>query len=147
MSTDSFQELLHYGICASQLLQLAWKAIRVAAPQYLGVHPVFWRSMVCWQIPFRNVYWSDFFRTNNHLEGWHNCLKWLVVKVYKFVEVIRKEQTATMYSWKLEHILLEEPWISRDRKMHKHNEPFDINKIILEEYVLYYCCIIVVMHI
>ena len=44
-----------------------------------------------------NVYWSDSFRANNHLEGWHNRLKWLVAKgypnVYEFVEVIQKKQT------------------------------------------------------
>ena len=45
-----------------------------------------------------NVYRSDSFRTNNHLEGWHN-LKQLVGKehpnIYEFVEVIQKEQTVT----------------------------------------------------
>ena len=60
-----------------------------------------------------NVYQSDSFKTNNHLEGWHNRLKRLVGKahpnVYEFVEVIQKEQTATINSWKLEHALLEEP--------------------------------------
>ncbi len=42
---------------------------------------------------------NNSFRTNNHLEGWHNRLKRVIGKahpnVYEFVEVIQKEQTAT----------------------------------------------------
>ena len=56
--------------------------------------------------------------------------------MYEFVEVIWKEETATTAgSWSTSLSETIET-ISIDRKMHEHNEPFDINRITLEEYVL-----------
>ena len=87
-------------------VQLAWQAIKFAVLQLpciqiqefiryfedtwlVGNYP-----LIMW-----NVYRSDGFRTNNHLEGCHNRLKRLVEKahpnIYKFVEAIRKEHTVT----------------------------------------------------
>lgn len=76
MLNDSFQELLHYGICACmsafatslEILELLCiqEFIQYFEDKwFVGKFP-----LIMW-----NVYWSDFFRTNNHLEGWHNHLK------------------------------------------------------------------------
>ena len=87
-----------------------------------------------------NVYWSDSFRTNNHLEGWHNHLKRLVGKahpnVYEFVEVIQKEQTTTEVSiTQLEagaHPLRRAlKAITRDRKIQELKQRFDTNTTTL----------------
>jgi len=84
-----------------------------------------------------NVYRSDSFRTNNHLEGWHN-LKQLVGKkrpnIYEFVEVIQKEQTATEV-FVLQGAGARPPQralkaINRDRKIQELKECFGTNKTI-----------------
>ena len=78
-----------------------------------------------------NVYRSDGFQTNNHLKGWHNCLKRLVGKahpnIYEFVKVIQKEQTATEVFVLLLEAGALPPWralkaINRDQKIQELKE-------------------------
>ena len=86
-----------------------------------------------------NIYRNDSFRTNNHLEGWHNYLKRLVGKAhpnfYEFVEIIQKEQTATkVFMLQLEagtrppRRTLKVKAINRDIKLQELKECFDTNK-------------------
>ena len=91
-----------------------------------------------------NVHENQDYRTNNHLEGWHKRLKNLVGKahpnIYEFVEVIKKEQTAT-------EILLVQlgagarvpkrsaQAITTDRKIKELKKRFAENSISLDEYL------------
>ena len=90
-----------------RFVRLAWQAIKVSAPQLPCIQEFIRYFEDTWLVGnFPLTMWSvcqnDSFRTNNHLEGWHNRLKRLVGKahlnVYEFVEVIQKEQTATEVS-------------------------------------------------
>ncbi len=73
-------------------------------PQLPGIEEFieyFEETWLVGQFPLQqwSVYDNDSFRTNNHLEGWHNRLKRVVGKahpnMFEFVEVVQKEQTAT----------------------------------------------------
>ena len=106
------------SICASPLCVTSLASYRSCCPTispHQGVHPVFWRYMVGsnFLLIMWSVYQSDSFRTNNHLEGWHDCLNGNThPNIYEFVEVVQKEQTATeaLHSWKLESAIFKEPW-------------------------------------
>ena len=108
----------HISICASLLCVTSLASYRSCCPTispHQGVHPVFWRYLVGsnFLLIMWSVYQSDSFRTNNHLEGWHDCLNGNThPNIYEFVEVVQKEQTATeaLHSWKLESALFKEPW-------------------------------------
>ncbi len=91
-----------------------------------------------------NVFESESYRTNNHLEGWHNRLKRVVGKphpnIYEFVEVIQREQTTTKVSLS-QHEAGAHPShralraINRDRKIKELKARFEGNSLALNEYV------------
>lgn len=84
------------------------------------------------------------FRTNNHLEGWHNHLKRLVGMTYPNIYIWSDTERADG-NWgvnytagsKLEHVLLEEPWkpLAEIERYKNFKECFDANNITLEKYI------------
>ena len=130
-----------------RFVRLAWQAIEVSAPLLPCIQEFIRYFEDTWLVgnfllTMWNVYQSDSFKTNNHLEGWHNRLiKWLVGKahpnVYEFVEVIQKEQTATITQLEAGACPPRRTLkaIKRDRKIQEHKEHFDTNTIMWEEYV------------
>ena len=134
----------------TKFVRLAWQGIKASAPSHLPrieeFIEYFESTWLVGSFPLSmwNIHDNDEYRTNNHVEGWHKRLKSLVGKahpnIYEFVEVIKKEQTAT-------EILIAQlgagatvpkrssKTIVTDKKIKELRDRFDQNDISVEEYL------------
>ena len=133
-----------------RFVRLAWQGIKASAPTHLPrieeFVEYFESTWLVGNFPVQmwNVYENEDYRTNNHLEGWHKRLKCLVGKshpnIYEFVEVMKKEQTAT------EVLMLQlsagasapkrsAKSITMDKKIKELKDRFEKNSVSLEEYL------------
>ena len=89
-----------------------------------------------WNVHGNNSYW-----TNNHTEGWHSRLKWVVNKahhnIYEFIEVIQQEKAATEILLQLDSGAQPPTraiWaITKDQKIQELKDRFSLNTISLGE--------------
>ena len=90
------------------------------------------------------MYENNTYRTNNHVEGWHNRLKRVVGKphpnIYEFIQVIQREQAATEISMLQLDAGARPPrrgirTIARDRKIKELKDCFAQNNVSLTDYV------------
>ena len=128
-------------------VRLAWQALKANAPdqprmeEFIRYFEDTWLvgqfSLTQW-----NVFANSSFRTNNHVEGWHNRLKRVVVKshpnLYELIEVLQREQSANEISLIQLQAGARPPrralrTINRDRNIEQLKQRF--NEIPLEEYI------------
>ncbi len=90
-----------------RFVRIAWHAVKAEAPSLPRVQEFIAYFEETWlvgnyQLRLWNVFESSSTRTNNHVEGCHNCLRKLVGKahpnVFEITETVKKEQASVEVS-------------------------------------------------
>ena len=133
-----------------RFVRLAWHGVKVSKPTHLPRIDEFvdyfestWITGI-FTLQHWNVYENNSYRTNNHVEGWHDRLKRVVGKshpnIYEFIEVIQREQSSTEIAMLQLQAGAQPPRkgtraITRDCKIKELKDRFAQNSVSLTDFV------------